>query len=442
MCAAVCGACGADRGAVPDASTVASPVTTPSPVASPADAATGSASAALADAGLDPALVPSVPCADRDEEDDAAAAAAHDVLTLTPVAFDALPAWRDDRHAEALPSLLRSCERLDALADAAPVGVDGYSGKARDWRAACRAARKVPAGDDAAARAFFEAEFRPYAAHGKAGEVGKMTGYYVQSARASRRRHGTYQHPLYARPDDLVSIDLTKFIKDARGRRIWGRLDGGAVVPYHTRGEIRRGALAGKGLELLWLDDPVDALFMQIEGSGKATLDDGTEVWLEFAGKNGRAYRGVGKLLRDAGELKKGEGTMPGIRAWFERNPARTDEIIDQNASIVFFAESRHPGAQGSQGVVLTPRRSIAVDRAFVAFSTPVWVDTRAPRPGEPGEPPWRGLLIAQDTGGGILGAVRGDIYWGDDAAAADIGGRMGNEGRWWLLLPRSMKVR
>lgn len=376
------------------------------------------------------------PCPELPAVDEEAKAAAHDTMTLVPATFADLPGWADDRHAEAIPAFLRSCAKIEALGDDEPVGVDGHSGTARAWKAACRAAARLPAGDDASARAFFEKELVPYAVHGKAGPEGKLTGYYVQTLRASRRRHGAYRVPVHARPDDLVSIDLTAFIPDARGRRIWGRLDGGKVVPYPTRAEIRRQRL---GVPLLWADDPVDVLFTEIEGSGLARLDDGSEVWLEFAGKNGRAYRGVGKLLKELGELAPGEGTMQGIRAWFDAHPERFDEIVDRNASTVFFAISGHAGALGTQGVILTPRRSLAIDRAFVAFGTPIWVDTRAPRPREPGVHPWRRLVIAQDTGGGILGAVRGDIYWGADEDAEDVGGRMSGTGRYWLLLPRGV---
>jgi membrane-bound lytic murein transglycosylase A len=390
------------------------------------------------DAGACPAPAPCPPC-------EAATACPTvepvDHLTLTPADFADLPGWADDRHAEAIPAFLASCAKLATLADGARVGVDGKSGTARQWRAACAAAARVPAGDDAAARAFFERELRAYAAAGDAGPDGKLTGYYVQPVRGSRRKHGAFVHPIYARPPDLVAIDLEAFIGDARGRRIWGRLDGGTVEPYPTRQQIRQGALAGRGLELFWADDPVDVLFAQIQGSGKLTLDDGTEIWLAFAGKNGRPYRGVGKVLRDLGE-PPGTGTMQGIRAWFAKHPARFDEIADRNDAFVFFAESATPGAIGSQGVVLTPRRSLAVDRAFVAASTPIWVDTRAPIAGTAGEHPWRHLVIAQDTGGGIKGAVRGDIYFGDDAAAADVAGRTGGPGRYWILLPRGIAVK
>ncbi|MBP6841844.1 MAG: MltA domain-containing protein [Kofleriaceae bacterium] len=356
-------------------------------------------------------------------------------LTLHPVDFADLPGWSDDSHAEALPALLASCTLLAELADDAPVGVDGAGGKARAWRALCAAARAAPAGDDAAARALFERHTRAFAAHGPAGADGKFTGYYVQPLRGSRRRHGRYQHPLYGRPDDLVMVDLGQFIPDARGRKIWGQLDRGRGVlgRYPTRAEIRAG---GKAPEILWVDDPIDAVFAQIQGSGKVALDDGSEAWIEFAGKNGRAYRGVGGVLKELGELAPGQGTMQGIRAWLAAHPDRFDEIVDRNQSFVFFAVSARPGAIGSQQVVLTPRRSMAVDRAHIAASTPIWVDTRAPTPGRAGTAPWRRLLVAQDTGEGIKGAVRGDIYWGDDADAVDTAGRMGGPGRYWLLLP------
>jgi membrane-bound lytic murein transglycosylase A len=242
------------------------------------------------------------------------------------------------------------------------------------------------------------------------------------------------------RPDDLLMVDLSAYIKDAHGRRIWGRMAHGELVPYYTRAEIRKGVLARRGLELMYVDDPVDLLFAQIEGSARANLDDGSSVWLEFAGKNGRAYRGVGGVLRGSGLLRPGEGTMQGIRAWFHDHPDRYDEIADQDASYVFFAVSNNPGAVGSQKTILTARRSMAVDRAFIALSTPIWVEAHVPVPGQKGTTElWHHLLIAQDTGAGILGAVRGDIYWGDDADAAELGGRMGGPGRYWLLLPRGV---
>jgi len=406
--------------------------------------AAGSVGAAGAGSVAGLAPLATAPCTNDETAGAAAtiegASAPRDALTLTRVAFGDLPGWADDNLAEAVPALLRSCDKLADLPDGAPVGVDGHGGTAGQWRRACRAAARLPAGDRAAARALFETEFAPYAAAGVAGPVGKLTGYYVAELRASRTRGGKFQTPVLGRPDDLAMVDLGGFLKDAHGRNIWGRIANGALVPYYTRAEIRKGALAGRGLELMYVDDPVDLLFAQIEGSAKAVLDDGATVWLEFAGKNGRAYRGVGGVLRGSGLLGPGEGTMLGIRAWFHAHPDRFDAIADQDASYVFFAVSSQPGAVGSQRTILTARRSIAVDRAFIAMSTPIWAEAAAPVVGKKGVTElWHHLLIAQDTGAGIRGAVRGDIYWGDDAEAAELGGRMGGPGKYWLLLPRGV---
>ncbi|MBA3461601.1 MAG: MltA domain-containing protein [Deltaproteobacteria bacterium] len=375
------------------------------------------------------------------DPDAAPTAPTRDQLTLTKVKYSDLPGWADDKLSEAVPSFLRSCAVIAKLKDTDQMGHDGHGGKVGQWRKACAAAAKLKPGDDAAARKMFETEFVPWSAAGKAGTEGKLTGYNVQSIRASRKKGGKYQIPIYDRPKDLVMVDLSKHIPDAHGRRIWGKLDDkGNVVPYPTRGEIRKGALAGKGLEIMYADDPVDVLFAHIEGSAKAHMDDGSTVWLEFSGKNGRAYRGVGGVLKSMGALQApGSGTMQGIRKWFVDNPGKFDEVVDQSHSFVFFHESKEPGAVGSQMVVLTPERSMAIDRAYIAQSTPIFVETRAPNVGTPGSSPWRKLLIAQDTGGGILGPVRGDIYWGDTEAAADRGGRMGGAGKYWLLLPKGV---
>ena len=201
--------------------------------------------------------------------------------------------------------------------------------------------------------------------------------------------------------------------------------------------------LAAHKLELMYADDPVDVLFSHIEGSAKAIMDDGTTVWLEFDGKNGRNYRGVGALLKEKGALVPPyNGTMPGLRKWFADNPKRFDEIVDNNTSYVFFKESKVPGAVGSQGVILTPRRSMAIDRAFIAHGTPIWVDTKAPVPGKPGSSPWRQLLVAQDTGTAIKGHARGDVFWGAGPAAALTAGHMKSPGTMIALLPNALARR
>jgi len=299
----------------------------------------------------------------------------------------------------------------------------------------------VNKGDDAAARKMFEAEFVPWLAADDSGPDGKMTAYIVQELHASRTRHGKYQTPAYARPKDLVEIELTSFIRDGHGRRIWGKVDAaGKLVPYYTRKQIRLGALANKGLELVYVDEPIDLLFAHIEGSAKALLDDGTVMWLDFAGKNGRHGRGLGSILKSKNAFQKPyNGTMQGIHRWLEDHRGQWNEIVDQIASFVFFQKGSGDGPLGTQLAPLTAKRSLAVDRAFIALSTPIWVDTKAPVYKQKRMTPWRRLMIAQDTGGNIRGAVRGDLYFGDDAEAADTGGRMGGKGRFWLLLPNGV---
>ena len=373
-----------------------------------------------------------------------------EAITLRQVDFSGLAGWTSDHMNDALPAFLQSCARLAKLDDDKPIGVDGYSGKAREWRAACKAATLIRTGSatgatsDADTRRFFEREFTPYRAASSlpTSVDGKLTGYCVQSLRASKKRGGAYQAPIYSRPQDLISIDLGKFISDGKGRTVWGRVDpkSKSIEHYASRREIRQGVLANRKLELLWADDKLDVLFAEIEGSAVVTLDDGSKVWLEVDGKTSRVYRGVGKILRDLG-TPPGTGSMQGIRKWFAANPQRFDEIVDQNESFVFFKKANKPGAQGSQGVTLTAGRSAAIDRAFIAYSTPLWIDTTAPMPNATTSAAWQHLVIAQDTGGGIKGAVRADIYWGEDAAAVDVSGRMNSAGSYYVLLPKKLTV-
>ncbi len=366
-----------------------------------------------------------------------------DTLTLISARFSELPGWKADAHANALTAFLASCEKLARLPEQARVGTGPFGGYALDWRPACLGAGQVPPGNHRKARAFFEREFRVYATRGDAGPTGRITGYYVQPLRASRRQGGEYQFPLYRRPADLVSISLSDFISDGRSRRAWGRLSakGTRLVHYPTRAAYRKAFGSDTSNVLLWLDNPRDVVRVEIEGSGRATMDDGTTVMVGFAGKNARKS---GKLRLVSRQLQTflEQHRRRGSRQWANAEIARYHQIVDQKTSVVFFAMESRPGAIGSQNVVLTPRRSLAVDRATISLSTPVWVATRAPQAATGPSKRFRHLLIAQDTGGAIRGTMRGDIYWGDDATAMAIGKRVNGPGRMWLLLPRGLKVR
>jgi membrane-bound lytic murein transglycosylase A len=360
-----------------------------------------------------------------------------DTLSLTKVAFAKLPGWRQDKQGEAIVAFSASCEKLAELDNTDPVGTGPYGGHASHWRKACAAVKKITKSEHKKARAFFEQHFHAYAAEGNAGSEGRITGYYVQPLRASRKRGGRYQFPLYKRPDDLVAVKLDDFVEDGRSRRVWGRIDpkSGRLLPYPTRREYEQEIQAARNdAVLLWLDSPADTVLVEIEGSGRATLDDGSVVMVAFDGKNGRKSqkRGVAKALR-AFETKHGK------RRWTKAAIARVAKIAKQKDSMVFFEIEHRSGAIGSQNVVLTPKRSLAVDRAIVPLSTPIWVDTKAPKSAKSQHATWRRLLIAQDTGGAILGTIRGDIYFGDDAEAVAIGRRVNGAGRMWLLLPKTL---
>jgi membrane-bound lytic murein transglycosylase A len=367
---------------------------------------------------------------------------AEDRLVLERVAFADLPGWSADEVGAAIPAFVRSCRKLGRMGDQERVGRTDTGGLAGDWRRACERAGTISSADHAGARAFFESEFVPFLTSNNSDPVGRFTGYYEPLLRGSRRRHGKYQVPLHRRPPDLVTVELSKFLDDARGRRLAGRMVKRKLEPFDTRADIVGGSLAGKKLELIWLDDAVDAFFVQVQGSGRVALDTGEEVRIGYAATNGHRYTAIGRVLIAEGHLTRESVSMQSIRAYLEANPQRADEVMNRNASYVFFELVEGDGPIGSQGVVLTAERSIAIDRNFIPQSAPLWLDTVAPFAGVDGERPLRRLVIAQDTGGAILGPVRGDVYWGGDDAAADVAGRMKSVGRAFLLLPVAAAAR
>jgi membrane-bound lytic murein transglycosylase A len=369
-------------------------------------------------------------------------------LALEPAGFEDLPGWTEDDLGEALPALLASCRVFARRALEEPIGPDGLAGRAGDWREPCAAvARLAEPGADPGApslRLLLEERFRPWEATNRGDPEGLFTGYYEPSLRGSRRRQGAYRTPLHTRPRDLVEVDLGEFREDLSGRRIAGRVEDGRLRPYADRSGIEGGALAGRSLELVWVDDPVDAFFLQIQGSGRVELEDGSVVRLGYAAQNGHPYTAIGRELVDRGEMALEEVSMQSIRAWLEAHPEEAREVMAANASYVFFRVLEGPGPLGSLGVPLTPGRSLAVDAGFLPLGAPLWLDAAAPHvpagAAEPaGERPLRRLVAAQDTGGAIRGPVRGDVFWGPGERAEILAGYMKHPGRLWLLLPREV---
>lgn len=362
------------------------------------------------------------------------------VLTLTPTTFDQLPGWGADDLAEALPAFLASCRRLGGRAPEQPLGPEGVAGTAHEWREVCRRAAMVAPGDGEGARIFFEGWMRPWAATDDGRAEGLFTGYYEPTLEGSRRRHGPFAVPLYRRPPELINLDLGKFRTSLRGQRLAGRIVAGELVPFEDRAGIDAGSLSGRGLELAWVEDPVAAFFLHIQGSGRIELAEGGVLRVGYAGQNGHPYVAIGRELVARGELALDEVSLQSIRDWLHAHPAVAPKILAANPSYVFFRELADSGPVGAQGIVLAPGRSLAVDRSFHALGVPMWLDTTLPGvdPGTPGTP-LRRLFVAQDTGGAIRGPVRGDVYWGPGAAAEDVAGRMRQEGRLWVLLPNEV---
>ena len=367
-----------------------------------------------------------------------------DRLVLRPASFEDLPGWEEDDQGEALRALLRSCAVLDGRADEAPLDIAPLGGQVGHWRAICAAAAGVEHADRA--RAFFESHFTPYEARNNAQAQGLFTGYFEPELRGALRKDARYRVPLYGRPQDLVSVDLSLFRPELVGERIAGRVADGVLQPYATRAEIDGGTLAAQGLELAWVDDPIDAFFLHIQGSGRIVFEDGTARRVTYAGTNGHNYVAIGRRLVDLGVLSREEVTMQTIRDWLAANPDRAPEVMQENASYVFFRWLEEgqgaDGPVGAQGVVLTAGRSLAVDRRFVPMTVPIWLDGAAPGAESGAEDRLlRRLMVAQDTGGAIRGPVRGDVYWGTGDEAGAVAGRMKHQGRYWLLLPRGLDV-
>ena len=341
---------------------------------------------------------------------------------MTPATFGELPGWDRDELREAWPSFMNSCIVLVRRAD---------------WSQACTAARVINANDSAAVRAFFETYFVPNLIRAEDGsDTGLITGYYEPLLRGARRRGGEFQTPLYKVPDDLLTVDLASVYPSLKGMRLRGRLVGKKVIPYGTRAEIDRAEISGK--ELLWVDNATDAFFLEVQGSGRVALaDTGETVRVAFADQNGHPYKAIGRWLVEQGELTAEQATMQGIKGWIDANPTRRQELFNANPSHIFFKEERLPdprvGPKGALGVPLTPARSVAIDPKFIPLGAPIFLSTTEAA----SDVPMQRLMMAQDTGGAIRGAVRADFFYGFGSEAGEKAGRMKQRGQVWVLMPK-----
>lgn len=303
--------------------------------------------------------------------------------------FDSLPDWQADDHLAALQTFMKTCDLLDAP----------------EWLPICKVAATVDPNPQAA-RDFFELLFRPVLlGHPPA----LFTGYYEPVLQGSPIRTARFQWPIYRRPPELR--------------------DG---VAWYDRATIDSGILRGRGLEIAWIDDPVEVFFLHIQGSGRIQMPDGSVIRVGYAGRNGHPYRSIGQILIARGYMTADQVSAQAIAAWVRANPRLGAQILDQNPSYIFFRKlglAQDQGPIGAMGRSITPLRSVAVDPAFVALGTPVWVE-------KTGATPMNRLMVAQDTGGAIKGAQRADIFFGAGQAAGLAAGEIKDGGRLVMLLP------
>ncbi len=347
-----------------------------------------------------------------------------------PVAFERLPATRTEDWVAAWPAFLQTCRAL---------------GQRDAWRDVCAQAVAVDGRNGASVQKFFATRFDAYRVRARRIEaerevetrdVGLMTGYYEPLLRGSRSRSEKYGTPIYRVPADLLTVDLGSVYPELSTLRLRGKLQGRRVVPYPSRADITNGEpLAGN--ELVWVDDPVDAFFLQVQGSGRVQFADGSMIRLAYGDQNGHPYRSIGRWLVDQGELTLDQASMESIKAWVALNPSRAKELLDQNPSFVFFRElplgDPNTGPVGALGVPLTPGYSVAADARHIPLGAPVVIATTDPATGSALTRP----MLAQDTGGAIRGPLRFDFFWGFGSSAGNIAGRQKHDVSAWLLVPR-----
>ena len=331
-------------------------------------------------------------------------------VAMAPTSYNEIAGWAEDRHAEALAAFRRSCPRLTAGPDVR-IATDGGEKTitAGDWARICGAAAAVKPGDARGSRAFFEENFRPLIVQAP----GKFTGYFEPELRGSKVPSRLFTVPVYRKPPDLTD------------------------KPYLTRAEIDQGALKGKGLEILYVQDPVGLFEVQVQGSGRVQLAEGGTMTLGFDGSNNRPYTAIGAVLVEMGVMKKEDATWPAIRDWLKRNPQQARDVMRRNERYIFFRDTKTSAPIGAEGVPLTAQRSMAVDPTITPYGTPVWIDTRRPVYRKPGATEtYRRLMIAQDAGAAIKGPARGDEFYGNGTQADDWAGRMNSDCRAIDLVP------
>jgi len=340
-----------------------------------------------------------------------------------PVDISDLPGWNTDSTSKALPALLKSCQYFDKKEPEFVIGKGDFARTASDWQHVCNALKKATT-DDTVREALNDG-FSAYQITAINGDTkGTFTGYYEAEMNGSMFYSPYYPYPVYGKPIDLVT-------RTQNGARVTGRLKKGEVTPYPTRAEIESGALESLAPILFWVDDLVDLHIAQIQGSSQVSLPDGKKFRIGYAGNNGHQFKGLGRILLDAKLIQPGKASMPEIRKWLHSYPRQAERLMWENPRFIFFRMIEGDGPVGAMGLPLTAKRSMAVDPEVIPLGAPIWLQTEGPD-----HEPLKRLMVAQDIGSAIKGAVRGDFFWGSGKAAFDKAGRMKSQGQYYVMIP------
>ncbi|MGP1716941.1 MAG: murein transglycosylase A [Methylophilus sp.] len=346
---------------------------------------------------------------------------------LKPVSWAEMPGMENENWPASWSAWLQSCQGLK---------------KKPDWQTVCMAAQTVKADDATSIQTYWQQYFNVYATQQVDGAPqGLITGYYQPVLKGARAASERFPVPLYKVPADLITVNLSNLFPDLKYKRVRGRVQGQTLVPYYTRTDIDQQQSPLLGNELLWVNDAVEAFFLQVQGSGIVELENGERVPVGYADQNGHPYQSIGKVLVERGELTASEASMQGIKTWGQQHPEQLQGLLNTNPSYVFFKllPTGLSGPLGALGVPLTAARSIAVDPFYIPLGAPVFMATTQPYPNT--ETPLQQLMLAQDTGGAIKGGVRADIYWGEGEAAGKLAGAMRQQGQLWVWLPKTFKL-
>ncbi|MFQ3307229.1 MAG: membrane-bound lytic murein transglycosylase A [Candidatus Midichloriaceae bacterium] len=340
-------------------------------------------------------------------------------VKFVQISYKDIAGWKYDNHLIALKTFSHSCVAILKKQTKSISSLTKVGGSLRNWKNICNELKKGRFKSNEDAKQFFEKWFAPYKILDiKNSPRGKYTGYYEIEINGSLKKTRKCRHPIYRAPKNLLDHQNKSYL---------------------SHSSINNGSLKDKKLELLWVDNHARLFFMHIQGSGKIKLNNNKYIRLGYAGQNGFEYKSIGPYFKHYNA--KGINSALDMMEWLNRNPRDAKKIIEQNQSYIFFRHIEGEGPIGAQGIHLTPERSIAIDKAIYPYGTPVWIETTLPKTKNYKERKYRRLFIAQDTGGAIKGAIRGDVFFGHGTRAEELACYMNNVGTMYTLFPRSVKI-